>query len=118
VKKKSLAVAIYNTRTEAEAAIQELRDAGTDMKQLSIVDKDYQTEDHVVGYDSNGLTAVGCALHVMGIPKSSVVNYESALKANKFLVVVHVENSDAARAEQLLRRTNPIELAAHGSDSR
>jgi hypothetical protein len=117
VKKQRLAVAIYNTHREAEAAIQELQATGTDMKQLSIVDKDYQTEGRVVGYESNGLTAVGCALHMMGIPKSSVVNYESALKANKFLVVVHVENPDAAKAEEILRRTNPIELAAHGSDT-
>jgi hypothetical protein len=36
----------------------------------------------------NGLSAIGSALHSMGIPKSSVINYESALRANKFSAVV------------------------------
>jgi hypothetical protein len=171
VNKQSLAVAIYNTHTEAEAAINELQAAGTDMKQLSIVGKDYRTEDHVVGYYNtggdlkywgklgafwagiwkllvgeaffwmpgvgpilvggplvssivgtlkgskvhNGLTALGCALHTMGIPKSSVVNYESALKANKFVLVVHGENAEASKASEVLSKTEPIELAAHGT---
>ena len=61
----------------------------------------------------NGLTAIGSALHSMGIPKSSVINYESALRANKFLLVVHGANGEASRANGILRKTEPIELAAH-----
>ena len=170
--KQSSAVAIYNTHTDAESAIHELQAAGTDMKQLSIVGKDYRAEDHVVGYYNtggnlkfwgrlgafwagiwkllveeaffwmpgvgpilvggplvssivgtlegskvhNGLTALGCALHTMGIPKSVVVNYESALKANKFLLVVHGENGEALKASDILRKTDPIEFAAHGTE--
>jgi heat induced stress protein YflT len=164
------AVAIYNTHTDAEAAIKQLQAAGADMKHLSIVGKDYRTEDHVVGYYNtggnlkywgklgafwagiwkllvgeaffwmpgvgpilvggplvtsivgtlegstvhNGLTALGSALHTMGIPKSSVINYESALKANKFLLIVHGANGEACKANEILRSTDPIELAAHG----
>jgi hypothetical protein len=168
--KQNSAVAIYNTHTDAEAAVEELRTAGIDMKQLSIVGKDYRTEDHVVGYYKtgdrlkywgklgafwggiwsllkgeaffwmpgigpilvggplvesivgalegatvhNGLTALGSALHTMGIPKSSVINYESALKANKFLLVVHSANGKASKASEILRQTEPIELTAYG----
>jgi len=47
-------VAIYDTHTTAETAVHELRSAGIDLNGLSIVGKDYRTEDHVVGYYSTG----------------------------------------------------------------
>jgi uncharacterized membrane protein len=47
-------VAVYQTHGEAEGAIQELQRAGFDMKKLSIVGKDYHTEEHVVGYYNTG----------------------------------------------------------------
>src|SRR5579885_2485374 len=48
------AIAIYNTHTEAESAIKELQKSGFDMKHLSIVGKDYHTEENVVGYYNTG----------------------------------------------------------------
>lgn len=47
-------VAIYNTHTEAEAAIKELQRAAFDITKLSIVGKDYHTDEHVVGYYNTG----------------------------------------------------------------
>ena len=47
-------VGIYNSHTEAEASIKELQRSGFDMKKLSIVGKDYHTEEHVVGYYNAG----------------------------------------------------------------
>jgi hypothetical protein len=47
-------VAVYKSHTEAEDAVQELQRAGFDMKKLSIVGKDYHTEEHVVGYYNAG----------------------------------------------------------------
>lgn len=47
-------VAIYDTHTEAESAVKELQRAGFDMKKLSIVGRDYHTEEHVVGYYNTG----------------------------------------------------------------
>ena len=47
-------VAIFNGHTEAEAAIKELQKDGFDMKKLSIVGRDYHTEEHVVGYYNLG----------------------------------------------------------------
>jgi uncharacterized membrane protein len=52
--RKNAAVAIYNHHSEAEAAIKELQRAGFDMKKLSVVGKDYHTEEHVVGYYNSG----------------------------------------------------------------
>lgn len=51
---KNSCVAIYNTHTGAEGAIKELQKSGFDMKKLSIVGKDYHTEEHVVGYYNTG----------------------------------------------------------------
>ena len=163
------AVAIYNTHTDAQAAVNELQKAGVDMKLVSIVGKDYRTDDHVVGYykthnrlkywgklgafwggiwsllageaffwmpgvgpilvggslvstivsalegatTHSSLTAFGSALHNMGIPKSYVINYESALKANKFLLILHGTNGETSKAKEVLRTTETIELAAH-----
>lgn len=50
----SAVVGIYNSHTEAEASIKELQRSGFDMKKLSIVGKDYHTEEHVIGYYNAG----------------------------------------------------------------
>ncbi|MEP6756552.1 MAG: general stress protein [Chthonomonadales bacterium] len=47
-------VAMYATHAEAEAAVKSLQKSGFDMKKLSIVGKDYHTEEHVVGYYNTG----------------------------------------------------------------
>jgi uncharacterized membrane protein len=47
-------VGTFNTHTEAETSIKELQKSGFDMKKLSIVGKDYHTEEHVVGYYNAG----------------------------------------------------------------
>ena len=45
---------IYSTHSEAEAAVKTLQRAGFDMQKLSIVGKDYHTEEHVIGYYNTG----------------------------------------------------------------
>ena len=47
-------VAVYDSHVGAEEAVKELRQAGFDMKKLSIVGKDYHSEEHVVGYYNAG----------------------------------------------------------------
>ena len=47
-------VAIYDTHTQAEEAVKELQRSGIDMKKLSIVGKDYHTDEQVVGYYTTG----------------------------------------------------------------
>jgi len=51
---KSAVIAVYDTHAEAEAAIRDLEKSGFDMTKLSIVGKDFHTEEHVVGYYSTG----------------------------------------------------------------
>jgi hypothetical protein len=52
--KSSAAVAIYSTHDEADAAIKSLQKSGFDMKKLSILGKDFHTEEHAVGYYNTG----------------------------------------------------------------
>ena len=47
-------VAIYRTHSEAEEAVKELQRARFDMKKMSIVGKDYHTDEQVVGYYNAG----------------------------------------------------------------
>jgi uncharacterized membrane protein len=52
--KKNAAVAVFDHHNQAEAAIKELQRAGIDIKTLSIVGRDYHTEENVVGYYNAG----------------------------------------------------------------
>jgi uncharacterized membrane protein len=160
-------VAIYNTHTEAEEAVKELQRSGFDMTQLSIVGKDYHTEDHVVGYYTTGdrmkawgrmgafwgglwglllgaaffaipgigpvvvagplvswivgalegavvvggLSALGAGLASIGIPRDSILKYETALKADKFLLIAHGTAEQVDRAKSILERTSTAEAA-------
>jgi hypothetical protein len=52
--KNNAVIAIYSSHIEAEQAVKELQHAAFDMKKLSIVGRDYQTDEHVVGYYNAG----------------------------------------------------------------
>ena len=51
---KNSVVAIFQSHDQAEDAVRELQKDGFDMKKLSIVGKDYHTDEHVVGYYNTG----------------------------------------------------------------
>jgi uncharacterized membrane protein len=164
-------VAIYQTHSQAEDAVKELQKSGFDMKKMSIVGKDYHTDEHVVGYYNagdrmkywgtqgafwggiwgmlfgaaffaipgigpilvagplvawiigalegavvvGGLSALGAGLFSIGIPKDSVVKYETALKSDKFLLLAHGTVDEVAKARDILQTTNPIQVAVHGA---
>ena len=170
---KSTAVAVYDHHGQAEAAIKELQRAGFDMKKLSIVGKDYHTDEHVVGYYNTGdrmkywgklgafwgslwgllfgsafffipgigplvvagplvtwivgalegaavvggLSALGAGLYGIGIPKDSILKYETAIKSDKFLVVAHGASDEVTRAQQILSNTPSFETQLHMTDA-
>ncbi|MFA5913816.1 MAG: general stress protein [Burkholderiales bacterium] len=165
----SAVVAVYNTHIEAEASVKELQRSGFDMKKLSIVGKDYHTEEHVVGYYNagdrmkvwgklgafwggfwgllfgsaffmipgigplvvfgplvgwivgalegavvvGGISALGAGLYSIGIPKDSIMQYETALKSDKFLVIAHGTAAEVARAKSILDTTGAANVVAH-----
>jgi hypothetical protein len=171
--KGNVAVATFNTHGEADNAVKELQKSGFDMKKLSIVGKDYHTEEQVVGYYHTGdrmkywgklgafwgglwgilfgaaffwipgigplvvagplvsaivgalegavavggLTALGAGLYSIGIPKDSIVKYESSVKSDKFLLVVHGSGDELAKAKDILKNTGH-EVNVHSPSER
>jgi hypothetical protein len=163
ITKDSSVVAIYKSHVEAEAAIKELQKSGFDMKKLSIVGRDYHTDEEVIGYYNagdrmkywgklgafwggfwgllfgsglflipgigsvlvggplaawivgalenavvvGGLSALGAGIYSVGIPKDSVLKYETAVKSGKFVVVAHGSAAETNRAREIIERTNP-----------
>jgi uncharacterized membrane protein len=162
-------VAVFQTHDQAEEAIGELQKDGFDMKKLSIVGKDYHTEEHVVGYYNTGdrmlywgklgafwggfwgllfgsaffwvpgfgqllvagplvvwivgalesaaltggLTALGAGLYSIGIPKNSVLQYETEVKNGQLLLIAHGTADEVERARELLHQTGAKSATVH-----
>ncbi len=167
--KNNSIVAIYPSHTAAETAVKELQRSGFDMKKLSIVGRDYHTDEHVVGYYNagdrmkawgktgafwgwiwgclfgsaffmipgigplvvagplvgwlvgalesavvvGGLSALGAGLFSLGIPKDSILQYETALKTDKFVLIAHGSAAETSHAKEVLARTNPENMQQH-----
>jgi len=62
-----------------------------------------------------GLSALGAGLYSIGIPKDSVVEYESALKSDKFLLLAHGTADEVAKAKSIMQATHPVEVAVHAA---
>ena len=60
-----------------------------------------------------GLSALGGALAGIGIPRDSVLQYETAIAADGFLVMAHGATSDMAQAEYALKGLHPSHLELH-----
>jgi hypothetical protein len=164
-------VATFPSHEDAEKSVKALQQAGFDMKKLSIMGKDYHSEEHVVGYYNagdrmkawgklgafwgglwgvlvgaaffavpglgpiavagplvaavvgglegavvvGGLSAIGAGLYSVGIPKDSVLQYESALKAGKFLLVAHGSKDEVERARSVLVVHKPEAIESHAA---
>jgi|SRR5579863_1898391 len=52
--KTNSVVAVFESHDKAEEAVSELQRSGFDMQKLSVIGRDYQTEEHVVGYYNIG----------------------------------------------------------------
>ena len=63
-----------------------------------------------------GLSAVGAGLYSMGIPKDSVLQYETALKTDKFLLMVHGSAREVETARSVLESTRPVTVTLHTAE--
>jgi uncharacterized membrane protein len=63
-----------------------------------------------------GLSAFGAGLYSIGIPKNSVVDYETALKTDKFLLVVRSGAAEVEKARNIIKNTCPIHLTLHSGE--
>ena len=167
--KTDIAVALFDTHIQAESAVKTLQRAGFDMKKISIIGKNYHSEEHVVGFFNagdrakifgkygafwgglmgilfgsammfipvvghivilgplaaavlgglegavlvGGMSALAGALMSVGIPKDSVLRYETALKADKYILVVHSDAKEITRAHELLKASGLISFDRH-----
>lgn len=66
---------------------------------------------------TGGLGALGAALYSIGIPKDSVLQYETAIKSDSFLVMAHGSTEEMARAKGILGTSNPSSLMLHTGGS-
>ena len=170
---KNAMVAVYSSHIEAEDGIKELQKAGFTMSKLSIVGKDFHSDQHVVGYYNTGdrmtywgtlgafwggiwgllfgsaffmipgvgpilmagplvalvagalegavvvggISVLGAGLYSIGIPKDSVVRYETAIKAGKYIIVAHGTTDEVANAKKIIANTKAVESDVHHTES-
>jgi hypothetical protein len=60
-----------------------------------------------------GLSALGAAIYSIGIPKDSVIAYETAIKADKFVVTVHGSANEVDHAKIMLHTYNAASVDHH-----
>ena len=60
-----------------------------------------------------GLSALAAALYSIGIPKDSVVKYETAIKSAKFLVIAHGTADEVAKAKSVLETAGAAQIDVH-----
>ncbi len=62
-----------------------------------------------------GLSALGAALSSLGIPKDSVLKYETTIKTDGFLVMAHGTATEMARARGILESGHPSSIEHHAA---
>ena len=60
-----------------------------------------------------GISALGAALYSTGIPKYSVMQYETVVKSGKLLLVAHGTLDDVQRAKDLLDQSQAQTTTVH-----
>ncbi len=60
-----------------------------------------------------GLSALGAGLYSIGIPKDSIISYETAIKSDKFLVIAHGTPDEVNRAKEVLEGTAAEQTDVH-----
>jgi hypothetical protein len=64
-----------------------------------------------------GVSALGAGLIGIGIPKDSVVQYELAIKTDKFLLMVHGAAAEVEKARSIIAKTQPLSLTLHSPEA-
>jgi uncharacterized membrane protein len=60
-----------------------------------------------------GLSALAAALFSIGIPKDSIMQYETAIKSAKFLVIAHGTADEMAKAKSILETAGAAQIDVH-----
>ena len=62
------------------------------------------------------LGALGVALYSIGIPKESIIEYETALKADRFLLLAQGSPGEVRRVQEILGVSKDVETSVHAAD--
>ena len=62
-----------------------------------------------------GMSALGAALYSIGISKDSVLEYETAIKANGFLVIAHGSGDMIDQAKKIMSLVRPLTIDLHSA---
>ena len=60
-----------------------------------------------------GLSVLGAAFYSVGIPKDSIIRYESALESNLYLMIIHGTQQEVEQAYGLLSTDDPTDVIIH-----
>ena len=60
---------------------------------------------------AGGASALGAALVTVGVPKNQVIKYETAVKADKYVLIVHGGAEETASARSILTGSRTLETA-------
>jgi hypothetical protein len=60
-----------------------------------------------------GMSALGAGLYSIGIPKDSIVQYETALSTDKYIVIAHGSDAEVAQAREIISTINPESMEGH-----
>jgi hypothetical protein len=60
-----------------------------------------------------GVSVLGAGLVSVGIPRDSVLKYESSVKAGKFLLILHGTAAEAEKVRDVLNATNAEMVDVH-----
>ncbi len=63
-----------------------------------------------------GLSAIGAGLYGLGIPEDSVLQYDEAIKTDKFLLIVHGSSAEVEKARDVIESTQPVAVALHAAE--
>jgi len=165
-------ISVFETHDQADRAVKEIQRSGFDMKKLSIIGRDFHTEENVIGFYNLGdrtrywgkqgafwgglwgllfgsavfivpgvgpllvagafvstlvgsiegaaivgsLSALAAALFSFGIPKNSIVQYETELKAGKYLLIAHGTPKDIKNASEVVKNNGAGKTAKFNSN--
>jgi hypothetical protein len=64
-----------------------------------------------------GISAIGAGIYSLGIPQETVLQYETSLKAGKFMLVAHGTPDEVARAKSILSTSGATDTRMHMGDA-
>ena len=60
-----------------------------------------------------GVSALGAGLYSIGIPKDSIIEYETQIKAGKFVVIAHGSPGEVAKSKSAIAMTQHAGMTEH-----